>query len=442
MRALTGSLAGRLLLASLVLLPLFLGFTGAYLDRAHRLSVEAAQEERLQLQVLTLLAEAEYDGELWLPETLLEARFNQPDSGLYALISSDGQLLWSSPSSLTLELSSVSAKLPGLAPGESELVQWDDFYQYAYQVLWETEAGEEAPLLFTVLESSGPVAAELDSYRNSLLLWLGSAGLLLLIGQGGILYWGLRPLADLAMDLQCIEAGGSDHLKGDYPREIQTVTDNLNTLLSTEKLRRERVRNTLADLAHSLKTPLAVIRGTSTDGPEYGSVVDEQVDRMEQIVSYQLQRAVGGSHRLLQTIQVGPVAQRLRVSLLKVYADKAVDIELLIEEQAMFRGDARDLMEMLGNLMDNACKYGRGSVRVSASKAADGKLRICVEDDGPGIDEALHEQILQRGTQADTQAGGQGLGLAVTVDIVATYRGELDIDRSCMGGALLRVSFP
>jgi len=442
MRAITGSLAGRLLVASLVLMPLFVGITGVYLERAHRLGAEAAQQQRLELQVLTLLAEAEYQSGLWMPETLLEARFNQPDSGLYALVSTPGKLLWSSPSALTLDLQPLLSLLPQLAMGERALSRWGDLYQYDYQVLWQTLAGEEIPLRFTVLESAAAVEAVVVSFRNSLLVWLGGGVVLLLLCQAGILYWGLKPLGALATDIECIEAGGSDQLRGDYPSEIQAVTDNLNTLLGTEKLRRERVRNTLADLAHSLKTPLAVIRGASDGDPGYAAQVQEQVGRMEQIVNYQLQRAVGGSHRLLQTIRVLSVAQRLRSSLLKVYADRSMDVELLIEEQAMFRGDARDLMEVLGNLMDNACKYGQRSVRVSASRAADGQLRICVEDDGPGIPEHLHEQILERGTRADSQASGQGLGLAVTVDIIATYRGRLEIGKSRMGGTRLKASFP
>lgn len=439
MKSIAGSLSGRLLLASLVLLPLFLGLTGLYLDRAHRLSVEAAQQERLQLQVLTLLAEAEYENTIWFPEKLLEARFNQTDSGLYAVVSSAGQQLWSSPSALSQQL---DVEMPQLATGQRYFVRRGDLFQYSYEVVWETASGEEVPLLFTVLESAEPVMAEVSSYRRSLLLWLGGATLLLIACQALILAWGLRPLRELAADIKHIEAGNSDHLAGPYPRELQVVTDNLNTLLISEKQRRERVRNTLADLAHSLKTPLAVIRSAGANQAGYPELVAEQADRMEQIVSYQLQRAVGGSHKLLQTVRLAPVLERLRSSLLKVYADKAVDIELLIEQQCMFRGDERDLLEILGNLMDNACKYGRRRVRVSASCNGNGHLLICVEDDGEGIAQHLRREILQRGVRADTRPGGHGIGLAVAADIVATYQGKLEIGESRLGGALLRLSLP
>jgi two-component system sensor histidine kinase PhoQ len=299
---------------------------------------------------------------------------------------------------------------------------------------------QEAPLLFTVLETADPVEAEVRSYRGSLLLWLGGSALLLVACQGAILAWGLRPLRELAADIDRIESGATDQLGGPYPREVQALTDSLDTLLQSEKARRERVRNTLADLAHSLKTPLAVIRGADPGEAGYGALVREQAGRMDQIVSYQLQRAAGSAHRLLQLVPVLPVAQRLRASLLKVYADRSLDIELAIEPACRFRGDERDLMEVLGNLMDNACKYGRSRVRVVAVEGE--QLAISVEDDGPGIPPERRSAILQRGMRADLQREGQGIGLAVAADIVARYGGELAIAAGELGGARIDLRVP
>ncbi|MEH6610091.1 MAG: ATP-binding protein [Halioglobus sp.] len=440
MRRITASLAGRLLLASLLILPLFLGLVGFNLDRSYRLGVETALEQRLQLHVLTLLAEAEYNESLWFPEQLLEPRLNQPDSGLYAYVTDpDAKLLWSSGSAITLE---YFPERRNLATGSSSFVRRDNLFDYTYRVVWQTETGLEAHLLFTVLEYAGPLEAELAVYRQSLATGLGGVTLLLILCQGLLLLWGLQPLRGLSRDIDAIEYGTSESLEGDYPTEVQALTKSLNTLIAGERLRRERVRNTLGDLAHSLKTPLAVLRSGDSSHDGFEAMVKEQTILMSQIVDYQLQRAVGGSHRLLGLVSVTPVVERLRESLLKVYANKSLLIDVAVSEAAVFRGDERDLMEVMGNLMDNACKYGSQHVRIGATGGGTAPLKFWVEDDGEGIHPKMRAVIIGRGMRADTRHLGQGIGLAVAVDIVASYQGSLMIDDSPLGGALISVELP
>ena len=206
-----------------------------------------------------------------------------------------------------------------------------------------------------------------------------------------------------------------------------------------ESERRERSRNTLSDLAHSLKTPLAVIRSSDSEAPGSATLVGEQADRMEQIVSYQLQRASGSAHNLLRMVAVAPVAARLRDTLVKVYAEKQQSININISDDCRFRGDERDLLELLGNLMDNACKYGATRVRVTGEGAGE-QLTLAVEDDGDGIDTALAEAVLERGARADSLREGQGIGLAVAADIARSYGGRIGIAKSELGGALVEVS--
>ncbi len=443
MRAAFNSLAARLLLASALLLPIFLGATGFYLDRSYRVSIEAAQAERMQLLILTLLAEAEFDQALQLPLQLLEARFNQPDSGLYAQVTdSNKKLLWFSPSALTQTPEDLSFEPPDLPIGGKYFSRGHNLFQQSYQVAWQSEEQTEVPLLFTVLETVAPADAQLTTYRRHLVLWLSGSTLLLLGCQTLILLWSLRPLHKLAQDISRIESGAVEKLDNSYPREVQAVTDSLNTLLVSEKKRQERVRNTLSDLAHSLKTPLAVIRNADSTERDYGPLVREQTSQMEEIVGYQLRRAAGGSHKLLQVVAIESVAKRLRTSLLKVYADKAMSIELNIESGCVFRGDERDLMELLGILMDNACKYGTREVRVLATGGSEQPLLVTVEDDGEGIPPTLREAILKRGVRADTQQSGHGIGLAVAADLTETYLGTLELSESALGGALLRIMLP
>jgi two-component system sensor histidine kinase PhoQ len=440
MIAAVNSLAGRLLLASVLLLPVFLGATGFYLDRSHRLAIEAAESEQLQLLILTLLAEAEFDRQLELPQQLLEARFNQPDSGLYAQVTDEeGRSLWASSSTLTLVPASPQAQIAALEVGGKYFARGEHLFQLSYKVAWLTQAGEEVPLVFTVSETVKPADAQLSVYRWRLMLWLGGSALLLIACQAIILFWGLRPLRRLAEEITAIESGAAQGLGEAYPRVVWAVTDSLNTLLSSEKNRRDRVRNTLSDLAHSLKTPLAVIRTADPLEPDFSHVVREQAEQMEEIVGYQLQRAVGGSHTLLQMVPVAPTVERLKVSLLKVYADRALTIDLELDAGAVFRGDERDLLELLGILLDNACKYGRARVLVRATGGGAQPLVLSVEDDGEGIPEQLREAILERGVRADSRQSGHGIGLAVAADLAENYLGKLELASSSLGGALVRV---
>jgi two-component system sensor histidine kinase PhoQ len=442
MRGALHSLSSRILLSSLLLLCLFLGVSGLYLERSHRLSIEAAAAERLQLQVLALLAQAEYDRALTLPRELIDARLSQPNSGLYArVLGADGAPLWQSPSTIGAVWRQAPEAGPPLPPGTRDFRRTGALFRLAYQVLWETADGREVPLRFEVLESTTAVDADLKLYRRHLLIWLGGSAALLALCQLAILGWSLRPLRRLAADITAIEAGTTERLAGRYPREVQAVTDNLNTLLDSEQRRRERSRNTLADLAHSLKTPLAVLHNADSRDPAYPELVREQAARMQDIVAYQLQRTTGGTHHLLRSVEIAPLAQRLGDSLAKVYAGRTPHIDLAIPAGCRFRGDQRDLMEMLGNLMDNACKYGAGEVRVCARQASDG-LQLEVHDNGGGIAPSLRERVMQRGVRADSRDPGQGIGLAVVRDIADSYGGQLVIDDSPLGGACLRLQLP
>jgi two-component system sensor histidine kinase PhoQ len=250
-----------------------------------------------------------------------------------------------------------------------------------------------------------------------------------------IVRFGLTPLRRLAERVQAIEDGRDSALGDGWPREVRPLIDSLESLLRGEQQRRERTRNTLADLAHSLKTPLAVLRSADLAAGDYAQLKREQLERMDEVMQWHLQRATGGNHRLLQRVEVGPVIERLRATLLKVYASRSVEIDVDVEASARYRGDERDLMELLGNLLDNACKYADGRVRVSGSRGAEGGLMLIVEDDGEGVSPELRDALLSRGARADTRREGQGIGLAVVMELVAAQDGELVLGDSELGGA-------
>ncbi|ALO46780.1 ATP-binding protein [Pseudohongiella spirulinae] len=447
------SLQNRLLLSVSVLLTVFLGLTGVVLDRAFRASVESGVAEQLQVQIYVLLAAVdEADGEFYFSENLREPRFSQLNSGLYGfLLDAHGQVLLRTSSALEIDLTLLPFT-HDLSRGDTvfnrlQLNDEIDYFSSSYAVTWENRT---TPVVFTVLESSQTYLLSVSNFRASLWSWLGGLAALLLVLQLLLLRWGLAPLRRLARDLTHIEQGQTELLSEDYPQELNTVTRNMNLLIQSERKQQQRYRTTLGDLAHSLKTPLAVIQGElntiKTPDASGAQIIQEQLEHMNQIVGYQLQRAVRSenSRTLARQVDLQETAERICRALEKVYADKAVKIEQQVEPGLLFLGDERDLMEMLGNLLDNACKYGHGRVVIRAIRNTDGELPVSlvIEDDGPGISENERSVVLERGVRLDTLAPGQGIGMAVVADIVQSYGGRIDIDRSSLGGAKLSLLLP
>ena len=426
----------------------FLGLMGFVLDRAFQRSAEQAIEEKLLIQIYGLLAVSdESNGEIYLPDQLQEPQFNNLGSGLFGLVvGAQGQDLWQSPSALDLQIKHVDmASLHrdleagvqkfGRIQGNGE----DWLFFLSYKILWQGVGEQTTPYVFIVLENMQSFDKEIAGFRNSLWGWLLVVVVVLVLVQAAIMSWGLKPLNNLAEDLTAIEDGKEEYLQGEYPAEIDGVTRNLNLLLSSERQQREKYRTTLADLAHSLKTPLAILQGAPAENLR--ETLDEQIPRMNEIVSYQLQRAVTKSASLIRkSIEVKPVVDKLVAAISRVYEDKSVEIESTIMDCNFF-GDERDLMELLGNVLDNACKYGNGRVKLAVGTqtgtAAD--LHIIVEDDGGGIAMGDRNTALLRGERLETKTAGQGIGLAVVSEIVDRYGGEIEVDDSILGGARVTI---
>jgi two-component system sensor histidine kinase PhoQ len=443
-----------LLSAALVLL-LFLGIMGLVLDNAFRLSAEESVSERLLLHIYALIAASDedvgaQDAAIYLPEELQEPHFNSPGSGLFGLVfSAAGEEIWRSRSAFDVQLDDTArnALLASVEPGVARFGQLpatagsESLFYMAYPVIWQGES-VESRYIYVVLEALTPYQQEINAFRNNLWGWLIAGVIVLVAVQAAIMRWGLQPLVKLEGDLKAIETGEKDYLAGGYPREIAGVTRNLNLLLADERRQRERYRNTLADLAHSLKTPLSILKNEAAR-PDFDdsttAALNEQVDRMNDIVGYQLERAVASSSALYRaSVPVAPVVDKLVTALVRVYQDKGVVIEPDIQAES-FAGDERDLYELLGNLLDNACKYGGGRVELTLREGGE-RLLIEVNDNGPGIAETDHEQVLRRGARLDTREAGQGIGLAVVAEIVDRYDGKIAIKQARLGGASLQVT--
>jgi len=442
------SLQQRLVLAFGVLLILFLGLTGLVLDRAFQESIAASVEERLQLQVYAVLGVAEPDPDMsfFVPD-LEEARFSQIDSGLYAYIfDQKGSEVWRSPSAVNMNLNDLDVTAQDIEPGQMIYGSVETDLQgpmsYAsYGTYW---SGLEQEYSFAVFESVAPTDAEINEFQSNLWLWLGGIAVFLSLAQYALLYWGMAPLKRLAQDIAEIEAGKKEQLAEDYPSELHNLSHNMNVLIKSERQRQSRYRTTLGDLAHSLKTPLAVISGVIQQGQTLVKKdmldVSEQVERMNQIVTYQLNRATKStqSKMLLAPVAINPALTKISAALNKVYIDKNIKLEMDVNTAATFYGEESDLTELLGNLMDNAFKYCQQKVRVKVQNI-NKHLQIVVDDDGPGIAEQDRHWVLERGARADTRESGQGIGLAVALDIISSYGGELKVGNSALGGASIQV---
>lgn len=426
------SIRNRLLIGAALVLLTFMAIAGWAVQRAHSDSVRSAHFARLQSAVYLLLAAAELDaqGHLVMPPSLAEPRLALPGSGLYARVGNAARNEeWLSPSSVGERLAFPRAP----AVGDWQSSEAGRFLAVAYTVKWSV-GSLEAPLALAVLEDRSAMEREIAAFTRTLSLWLGGASLLLLLAQTLLLEWALAPLAGVASEIRRVEDGEQPEVQGAYPREIATLTGNINALLRQERLRQARYREALSFLAHSLKTPLAVLRAARTGSSDLPRLVDEQVARMDDIVQHQLARAASGTGPLfVAPLPLHGVLERIRASLMKVYADKHLAIDLDVDAALAWRIGEGDAFELFGNVLDNACKWARSRVVVHASRVA-GDLHVRIEDDGPGFSDT--ESVLQLHVRGDEKVPGHGVGLAVVSELVTANRGELHLGRSAaLGGA-------
>jgi two-component system sensor histidine kinase PhoQ len=433
------SIRARLLLGAALVLLAFIAAAGYAVQRAHTDSVRAAHFARLQGTVYLLLAGAEVDerGRLAMPAQLAEPRLSLPASGVYAAIYNvNRRETWLSMSTVGVELPLSQSQPPGEWSYQTVQSAGRWYLATTYGVRW---AGG-SPLVLSVLEDKALFDREVGAFRRTLWSWLGGAGMLLLLAQLLLLRWGLAPLRGVAQEIRRIENGEQARIEGRYPNEISGLTDNLNTLIQQERVRQTRYKEALSFLAHSLKTPLAVLRGALAQPAQLADAVQQQVKRMDDIVQHQLGRAAaGGAARFAPAILLAPVLERIRDALAKVYADKGLALGVACPPELAWRIDEGDLFEMMGNLMDNAAKWARHRVQVTVTRTADG-LTIAVEDDGPGFTDT--EAILQLHVRADERVPGHGVGLAVVNDLVGSHHGQLRLERGALGGAKVEVLLP
>jgi two-component system sensor histidine kinase PhoQ len=431
----------------------FFALTIFLLDMLFRHAAERSLREVLDAQMVALVAAADPDGpESVTPTALLDTRFDTPGSGLYAEIrSASGESIWRSQSTTG---TAVQFGPPLEAGGRTfffaDVAGTDVRLAVASRaIVWDDLHGQPARFTFSVATNLETYYAQIASFRQQLIGWFTGLALLLLATLALVLRWLAQPMRRLVREIKAVEAGDRDQLSEHWPQELSAVTGNLNALLEAERTRIKRYRDTLGNLAHSLKTPLAVMRQSLREvAPPAKGALDTEIERMTGIIEHQMKRAAASGGALLgqAPVDVAPIVGELRVALLKVYGNKDLLFETAVDPAAQFIGDRADLTELLGNLLDNACKWSRErvriEVRVDAGAGTRTALLLFIDDDGPGIAEADRARVLVRGGRADEATPGHGLGLAMVHDTVALYGGQMHIDASALGGARFELKLP
>jgi two-component system sensor histidine kinase PhoQ len=455
------SLQARQLMAASLGLVAFLALAGVALDRAFLNTAESNLYQRMRSYALAY-ADSDFarDGTFIPPYMPPDPRFDRPGSGLYAEVVLPNGQQWNSSSSVG----------PVLPDGELLEARRETFegplditeinghpgqaYRYGRGLIYASGDDPQAELPYTIyiLEDTTALSRQVEVFREALWRYLGGAGLVLLLLQALILRWSLHPLRRVIEELKQVQRGVTSRMSERHPRELEPLAESINAFIESERENLEQQRNTLADLAHSLKTPLAVLRARlDDDAPEaeLREDVDAQLRRMSDLVSYQLARAASGGHTLFSApVDIEPHAEQLVRGLEKVYAGKGTLCEFDIADGVQFHGEPGDLQELLGNLLENAFKWARSRVllTVKAGESAPNRrpgLLIAVDDDGPGIAPEKVALVLQRGVRGDERVQGHGIGLAIVQDIVRGYRGSLDVRTSEeLGGARFEVQLP
>ena len=431
-----------------LVLSVFVILTALSVSYSVRSRAETARFDRMQGLVYGILGATEIsanpdDGpsllinELELPD----ARLNQATTGLYAeIIGNDGAKLWQSRSMLVNPPQAVVRPIGDwlFETVEGKERNHTSVNRLQLSTAWAFDNGEELPFIVHVVDSADNLLAELKRFDRTLWATLLASAFALLIVQLLVLKRSLKPLEKIGDEVRLIERGERDSLSSTVPTELLPLSSGLNALLRAERARHAQYRHLIDDLAHNLKTPLSVLQNevekvsTQTTGSPKTKdatikpdVITAEIDRIRESLKRSVQRAhIKAPSYLAPLISTEPAIRRVVSSLEKLYQQNGIRFELEIDDAPMVRMDNADLLELFGNVADNACKYGATEVTVTASKSP---RHVVFRDNGPGFPEGKLSMLTQRGARADTQAQGQGMGLAAVRQMMESHGGSVSL---------------
>ena len=452
------SLALRLFVSATAWAVVILLITGVVLSSIYRQAVERAFDRRLGVYLRTLVADVASPEEAGdkFPQSLGEPLFELPLSGWYWQVTR----LDPDKHDVRASRSLWDAGLPhlqdrGIPPGpdgsrEGYVAGPED--QRLRLVERNIDLGDEGHYLVAVAGDAAEITDEVHSFDQALIITFSILAAVLLLTTMFQVRFGLAPLKRITDSLAAIRSGSAEHLAGEFPEEIAPLARETNALIDANKEIVERARTHVGNLAHALKTPLSVMVNEAAARPRdaFANKVLEQADIMRDQVARHLERArLAARLTVVGSItDVAPVVTALAHTMEKIHHDRGVVIEVRADAQARFRGERPDLEEMIGNLVDNACKWAASRVAVEVVRerpdpaSADQVLRIVVDDDGRGLSPSEREQVAQRGSRLDESKPGSGLGLSIVVELAALYGGELKLGAAPLGGLRAELVLP
>lgn len=444
------SLTGRLLIASSLWVLLGLAAGGFLLSAAFRDHVETETDARLRqiLDSMVGVSDLDADGNIFFTRPLNDQRFNEPYSGWYWQVASNSRENFRSRSLWDQEL----AVNLGLVAFPDLIYETEGPEGQEIRILERdiTLPGTNVPFRFMVAGDVAEMKAHIADF-NQIVMWsLGALGFGIIIALILQVVYGLSPLKDVQKGLSDIREGNRKRLPKDCPPEIRPLVDEVNAVLKQNETLIERAKTQMGNLAHSLKTPLAVIANElpSTRGSKFGKVVESQTRIIRRQVDYQLARAraIGHSRHIKAKTDVEESIINVGRTIQRIYKEKDLSLKVEIEPGIAFQGERQDLEEILGNLLDNAAKWAKSQIFISVKcrlrKGVPTFIVISIEDDGPGVDRNQRPSLYKRGKRLDEDVAGSGLGLAIVRDIAQIYGGESHLKRSKLGGLKVEVKLP
>lgn len=442
-----GSIAASMFWLSAGWLVLALVTTGILLTDLYSRALDTTLTETLDFHVESLAGALLEAGDPQSPDiALADPRFERPRSGWYWIIrEEDGALV-------NLSTSVVGIDLPGVgsaadAFGRSTEVTNDPFGTQL-RMVQRTVTLDQQSYRITVAGNLTEILQLVSDFRGQTFIVLGAVGLMLAAMSAFVARIALRPIGQLSRAVEAVREGDSAEVSGSYPTEIAPLAEEVNELLRSNTQIIERARNQVGNLAHGLKTPIAVLRNEAhARKGALADVVSTETEKMSNMVSTYLERA----RLAARTSVVGKKADATMIMLRLTRVMRKIHPEVTIAFQRpdaslpWFRGDEADMEEMAGNLLDNACKWSKGQVgvRLSSERTEKGRdLLIRIDDNGPGLSEADAQKVLRRGVRLDEKTPGTGLGLDIVKELVDVYGGSLELKRSQLGGLLVELRLP
>ncbi len=438
------SLTRRLTLLTTLWVAIGLGLMGWFVIRTDERQIETAADARLGSLLDAVVASAAFDpssGPI-LTRPLADPEFNRPLSGHYWQITGPGGSQATSRSLWDSRLVPPLREPEGIRARDVEGPRSERLRLLERDVQLEGRFGL-VPITVQVAVAREDTDEEIASLRQNVILAFALLGTGLVGVVALLVIWGLRPLRRTQEELAEVREGRRQHMDVVAPTEIAPLVAEIEALIEQNRATVDRARNHVGNLAHALKTPIAVLRNALESGDV--AAARSQSATLERLVQHHLRRARAGALAGSAGAECMPLAlaEALATALRRLTAARGIVIRVTGEADARIRADSQDLTEMLGNLMENACKYGQGQVEVRVAPSAPGRVSIEVADDGPGLPEGEDGAALLRGVRLDEAKPGSGLGLAIVSDLATLYDGQLTLDRSSrLGGLVARLDLP